>query len=255
MEKIFNRYRDSYLRCNFFVTITSPDDGSNFSSGNPIFFKGNVITNVDESEPIDYSLKWESNLDGPIGNEQIGTVSFFEDSNLSIGTHLITLTATDKQEENDTASVTINISDDNGDNNSDGNGDDNSGNDDNTSSSELPTSLTLSCGFCDGAFQDRPAIIATLDLPTPSEGLSLKSTCTAVTGNPFPGPSPELSFVLINFYYDDTVGCSPFALPNTCSIPGTCSATYTITDAQSAPWEPFESWAQQFIDQSVTCSF
>ena len=142
----------------------------------------------------------------------------------------------------------------NSDDNSNDNSDDNNGSGDNTPSFELPTSLTLSCDFCEGAFQDWPAIIATLDMPVPREGLSLISTCTAVTGSSFPGPIPDSS-VVINFHHDDTVVCIPFAIPDTCEIPGTCSTTYTITDSHSAPWEPFESWAQQFIGQSVTCSF
>lgn len=118
-----------------------------------------------------------------------------------------------------------------------------------------PTSLSLSCGFGNPPFDDRPAIVSTLDLPTPNS-FAVILRPTNITGDPFPGPN---SLVLIIFFGGETESRGTFALPSNCVLgppcspcptPGTCSVTYTITEINSS-----SPWPQQFLGQSVTCTF
>ena len=70
------------------VDITSPADGSSFTSGQPVTF---VATAVDtEDGDISASLSWSSDRDGAIGSG--ASVST---SSLSVGAHAITASVTD----------------------------------------------------------------------------------------------------------------------------------------------------------------
>ncbi|MGD9008650.1 MAG: SBBP repeat-containing protein [Desulfobacteraceae bacterium] len=69
--------------------ITSPSEGSTFTVGDDIQFEGSGIDAEDGSLTGAF-LVWRSDLDG-----QIGTGVNFTRNDLSVGTHTITLTATD----------------------------------------------------------------------------------------------------------------------------------------------------------------
>ncbi len=71
------------------VTITNPFDGANFYLNDYIEFKGNASDNID-GELQGESLVWTSNLH----TGELGTGSIIKLNTLSIGEHLITLTAT-----------------------------------------------------------------------------------------------------------------------------------------------------------------
>lgn len=85
------------------ATITSPADGSSFAEGNPITFTGSA-TDPEDGTLAGGSLVWTSSIDG-----QIGTGESFTRNDLSVGTHTITLTATDSQGATgqDTTTLTI----------------------------------------------------------------------------------------------------------------------------------------------------
>jgi len=85
------------------ATITDPSDGSTYSSGADVTFSG---TGNDDEDGIltGNSLVWTSNLDG-----QIGTGTSFIISNLSSGTHTITLKVTDNQNGQSTDTIEITI--------------------------------------------------------------------------------------------------------------------------------------------------
>ncbi len=83
------------------VTITSPADGSTFNAGDPIAFQGSA-TDPEDGALTGSSLVWTSSIDG-----QIGTGESFTRSDLSVGTHTITLTATDSQGATAAVNVTI----------------------------------------------------------------------------------------------------------------------------------------------------
>ncbi len=89
------------------VNISTPSDNSTHNIGDAISFlgsakdnKGNILT--------DDSLVWTSSLDG-----QIGTGTSFESSDLSLGSHKITLTATDSDGLTGKDSIIITIVDPN----------------------------------------------------------------------------------------------------------------------------------------------
>ncbi len=71
------------------ASITSPTDGSTFTGRDTITFSGTGEDAEDGSLTGD-SLVWTSSTDG-----EIGTGTSFEKSDLSVGAHTITLTATD----------------------------------------------------------------------------------------------------------------------------------------------------------------
>lgn len=87
----------------FIVKITSPVDGATFSSAESISFEGNAAYENGVDLP-DHSLIWESDRDGEIGR---GPSLALND--LSVGTHIITLTAIDEQGATGSESVTINV--------------------------------------------------------------------------------------------------------------------------------------------------
>ena len=82
------------------VAITSPADGTNATVTDPLNFAG---TAVDAQEgDLAASLVWTSSLDG-----LIGTGAGFSLESLSIGTHLITATATDGDGHTGSAEITV----------------------------------------------------------------------------------------------------------------------------------------------------
>ena len=91
--------------CKPTVTITSPTDGASFEYGTDIDFTGSA-TDSKDGDLSGAALVWTSDKDG-----QIGTGTAFTEYNLSPGTHVITLTATNSQGETDAKSVTITVKD------------------------------------------------------------------------------------------------------------------------------------------------
>lgn len=85
------------------ATITAPPDGSTFAEGDAISFQGSA------SDPEDgilsgAALVWRSDLQG-----QIGTGTSFSRDDLSVGTHQITLTATDSDGATGQATVGLSV--------------------------------------------------------------------------------------------------------------------------------------------------
>lgn len=90
------------------VDITSPDDSELFDLGEPIRFEGLVVDSQDD--PNELLITWESSVDGPLDDDPSDAAGlvFFDSSNLSTGTHTVSLTATDSNGES--AAMSINIS-------------------------------------------------------------------------------------------------------------------------------------------------
>ena len=84
------------------VTIDAPADGATFTEGESITFSGSGSDAEDGDVTV--SLAWVSSLDGAIGNG--GSVSR---SDLSVGTHTITATATDNDGLTGSDQITITI--------------------------------------------------------------------------------------------------------------------------------------------------
>ena len=84
------------IKTSLIPSIDSPGSGATFSYGDSINFTGSA-TNTYGS----YTCAWSSSIDGSLGNECV-----FNISNLSIGTHTITLSVTDSLE---TISTTISL--------------------------------------------------------------------------------------------------------------------------------------------------
>ena len=89
------------------AVIQSPTAGTTYLEGEPIAFAGTAIDSRDGSL-VGESLVWFSNLDG-----EIGTGSAFACDDLSMGSHTITLSATNALGLTASASVLITISDNN----------------------------------------------------------------------------------------------------------------------------------------------
>jgi YVTN family beta-propeller protein len=85
------------------ATITSPSNNSTFESGDTITFSGTGIDPQDGTLTAG-SLVWISSRDG-----QIGTGTAFSASNLTVGSHAITLTVTDSDGYTEIKSVNIMI--------------------------------------------------------------------------------------------------------------------------------------------------
>ena len=92
------------------VTITAPDDGSLFSPGEEITFRG---TATDASTPDDQlTFAWTSDRQGPLSGDISGNgESVLFTSDLEDGTHLITLSVTDLDGETGQDSIEVRIGD------------------------------------------------------------------------------------------------------------------------------------------------
>jgi len=87
----------------FPVIILSPSNGDHFEQGQEITFSGSAQDFL-EGELTGDALVWTSSID-----DEIGTGTSFSMGDLSKGTHIITLTATNAQDEKGTATITITI--------------------------------------------------------------------------------------------------------------------------------------------------
>ena len=89
------------------VNITSPENDELFDLGEPVHFEALVTDSQDD--PADLVIAWESSIDGPIDDDSSDAsgLAFFDSSILSAGTHSISFTAIDTQEESASTSVTI----------------------------------------------------------------------------------------------------------------------------------------------------
>ena len=85
------------------ATITSPSDGDSYSQGQSITFSGSGY-DAEDGPLSSGSLVWTSSIDG-----QIGTGTSFTKSDLSVGTHTITLVATDSKGKSGNASINITL--------------------------------------------------------------------------------------------------------------------------------------------------
>lgn len=80
--------------------ITAPADGPSYVDGTPITFEGSGL-DPEDGALSGSALSWSSDLDGELGNGASMTVA------LSVGSHLITLVATDRLGLAATAAVTV----------------------------------------------------------------------------------------------------------------------------------------------------
>ena len=80
-----------------------PEENYVFDSNQPIFFEASALDRED-GQISGSGLQWTSSVDGLLGNDKVFAL---DSNNLSIGYHLITVTATDSNGLTDTASVNI----------------------------------------------------------------------------------------------------------------------------------------------------
>ncbi len=85
------------------ATITSPTNGSTYTEGDDITFSG-TGEDAEDGTLTSSSLVWTSSIDG-----QIGTGESFTRNDLSVGTHTITLTATDSDDATGSDSITVTV--------------------------------------------------------------------------------------------------------------------------------------------------
>ena len=84
------------------VTISTPLDGVDSPELAPLGFAGSALDPQDGD--VTASLVWDSSLDGTIGSG-----AGFSTSTLSVGSHIITATATDNQANEGSAAITVNV--------------------------------------------------------------------------------------------------------------------------------------------------
>jgi hypothetical protein len=89
------------------VGIESPVDGASFTASQTIVLNG-TAADVDQGELDGASLQWASNMQGALGEGRSISVS-----NLTPGLHTVSLTATDDEGMQTTASIDVEIVDDN----------------------------------------------------------------------------------------------------------------------------------------------
>lgn len=85
------------------VTVTAPGDGSTFEEGAEITFTG-TAEDPEDGALSGASLVWSSDLDG-----QIGTGGSVTTGTLSVGTHTVTLTATDSDGGSAAADIQVTV--------------------------------------------------------------------------------------------------------------------------------------------------
>ncbi len=85
------------------VAITAPRDGERFDFGTPVALAGSAF-DAEDGTLSGTALAWSSDRDGPLGTGESLTRA-----DLSLGTHVVTLAATDRFGGTSTASVTIEI--------------------------------------------------------------------------------------------------------------------------------------------------
>lgn len=90
------------------VTILSPEDQTGFDPGDTITFQGEAVDET--TAPDELSFAWTSDLDGPLEGSLSGDgQSVLVTADLSIGTHVVTLAATDEDGEVGTDSITVSV--------------------------------------------------------------------------------------------------------------------------------------------------
>ena len=95
----------SLVGCVPVVTIITPSNDDHFEAGEIIIFTGSAV-DLTEGELLEDSLVWTSSIDAEIGT---GLILYL--NNLSEGEHEITLTATNSQQVEGTATITITFGD------------------------------------------------------------------------------------------------------------------------------------------------
>ena len=86
------------------VTIVTPADMSEFTQGDTdITFEGNAVDQFDNEIPPE-DLEWTSDVDGVLGTGNVLDVS---PASLTVGNHVITLTAIDSESNEGTAQINI----------------------------------------------------------------------------------------------------------------------------------------------------
>ena len=86
------------------AVITNPGDYSTYTSGQSITFTG-TGTDAEDGDMLGSSFVWTSDLDGEVKSDR----KSFDTSSLSVGTHTIILTVTDKNGNTGTDSISITI--------------------------------------------------------------------------------------------------------------------------------------------------
>lgn len=87
------------------VSITDPEDDALYGADEEVYFSGSAM-DTEDGQLSGGALAWTSSIDG-----QIGTVSSFFASSLSLGIHTITLSATDSDGASGSASINLTIND------------------------------------------------------------------------------------------------------------------------------------------------
>ncbi|PCI58582.1 MAG: hypothetical protein COB35_13455, partial [Gammaproteobacteria bacterium] len=82
------------------ITITSPNSGSSFNATDTVILSGSAI-DIEDGTIDSSSLRWSSSIDGDLGSGNDVSVT------LSVGTHLISLTAIDSNGAENIATIAI----------------------------------------------------------------------------------------------------------------------------------------------------
>ena len=85
------------------VTISGPASGSTYTSGQRITFSGSA-TDPEDGALTGAALEWSSSRDG-----ELGTGASLEVNTLSVGTHTVTLRATDSGSRSATSTVSVTV--------------------------------------------------------------------------------------------------------------------------------------------------